>query len=539
MGARQDCTLLQVRIPFDSLTLAAVVTDLASCINGKVQRISQLDDFTVVLGIYAEGREAYVLLSCDPEFRVHFVTKRPFNQPQPPQFCSALRSRLDQARLRSVAQQGFDRILDLTFEGSDGLYTLSVELMGKHSNLIFYGEDLKIIGVAKPVGPSKSVRPLMPGRTYSQPPTERKPSLLKAREGDELNGLEGASPFLVKLIQAGFPLEEVKERVHTARFEAVLSPGNGAYPVSVALLGLPEFARPNISVALEQHYSVAVLQYRTRQLKASLLAQLKRVVLAREVAISDLHQAADAAARAGQLQLQGELVLAYGPGLAVGASLLETFDYEGNPLTIKLDAKLDFKENAQKFFVKAKKAKSGQSMVKDQLERLEKDLQELNGYVYKIEGEEGLEQLQELQEAVKARKWVLSQVAYARKEDRPYEGHRIRELIGPGGAAVLYGENATSNDYLTLRVAKPDDYWLHVRGSASAHVVIRTNRQPEKVGPELLMFAAKVAVQNSPSKHSGYVPVDYTLRKYVRKPRGAAAGTALYTQEKTLHVEGD
>ena len=102
---------------------------------------------------------------------------------------------------------------------------------------------------------------------------------------------------------------------------------------------------------------------------------------------------------------------------------------------------------------------------------------------------------------------------------------------------MLFGENAESNDYLTLRVAKPDDYWLHVRGSVSAHVVIRTDRHPEKIGKELLVFAAKVAVQNSPSKHSGFVPVDYTLRKYVRKPRGASAGTALYTHEKTLHVE--
>jgi predicted ribosome quality control (RQC) complex YloA/Tae2 family protein len=68
-------------------------------------------------------------------------------------------------------------------------------------------------------------------------------------------------------------------------------------------------------------------------------------------------------------------------------------------------------------------------------------------------------------------------------------------------------------------------------------VVIRTNKHPEKVGPELLQYAAKIAVMNSPSKHAGFVPVDYTLRKHVRKPRGAPAGTALYTHEKTLHVE--
>jgi predicted ribosome quality control (RQC) complex YloA/Tae2 family protein len=123
------------------------------------------------------------------------------------------------------------------------------------------------------------------------------------------------------------------------------------------------------------------------------------------------------------------------------------------------------------------------------------------------------------------------------KEDRPYEGHRVRELLGPGGFTILYGETAEANDYLTLRVAKPNDYWLHLRGGVSAHVVIQTGNHPEKVQKEVLLFAAKVVVQHSPSKHAGYVPVDYTLKKHVRKPRGAPKGTALYTHEKTLHIE--
>ena len=109
--------------------------------------------------------------------------------------------------------------------------------------------------------------------------------------------------------------------------------------------------------------------------------------------------------------------------------------------------------------------------------------------------------------------------------------------MAPGGYRVLYGENAESNDYLTLRVAKPNDWWLHIRGSQSAHVVVQTLNQPDKVQRETLLFAAKVAVMNSPSKHAGFVPVDYTLKKYVRKPKGSKVGAAVYTHEKTLHVD--
>ncbi len=528
-----------MRIPYDSLTLAAVLQEIRTFEHGKVQRISQVDDFTVVLGIYANGGEGYLLLSCDPEFfRVHWVTRRPANQPTPPQFCAALRSKLDQARLRHASQRGFDRVLDLDFETSEGVYRLTAELMGKHSNLVLYGPDSRIVGVAKPIGVSKSVRPLLPGRQYAPPPTQPRKSLLGAREGDDLKGLEGASPFVVRLLDSGLSLGQLQDLVRERSYNPVLSPGNGAYPISVASLGLTEFARNSISIALEQHYAVAEPQHRATQLKASLLGQLGRVRIAREAAVSDLRQASDAARRAGELQLKGELTLAYGPSLEPGSTVLVANDYEGRPIEIRLEPELDYKQNAQRFFDKAKRSKSGQAMVVEQLKRQEADLEAISGFLSRLEATERLEELEDLRDTVRARHWIQAQVAAAKKEDRPYEGNRVRELIGPGGATVLYGENATSNDYLTLRVARPDDYWLHIRGSASAHVVIRTNRQPDRVGPELLLFAAKIAVANSPSKHSGFVPVDYTLRKYVRKPRGAAPGTALYTHEKTLHVEG-
>lgn len=149
-----------------------------------------------------------------------------------------------------------------------------------------------------------------------------------------------------------------------------------------------------------------------------------------------------------------------------------------------------------------------------------------------------LASLEHLKEAADRRRWLHHQAVSSKaKEDRPYEGHRIRELAGPHGWTVLYGETAEANDYLTVRVAKSNDWWLHIRGGISAHVVIRTQNQPDRVSRDALLFAAKVAVQNSPSKHAGLVAVDYTLKKYVRKPKGAPKGTALYTHEKTLHVE--
>jgi len=509
-----------IKIPFDSFVLSAVVAELQEFVGGKVQSIRQPSEHEVCIGIYAGGREAMLLLNCHPEFaRAHFITKRPANQPQPPVFVSTLRSRLDGSRLVGAVQVQGDRVLDLQFESPLGDMRLIAELMGKHSNLILIDGANRVVSAAKWVGRGKSSRPIQPSSKYELPPV--------ITPGDTGR----RSPFLAKLLlAAGFD--------QPPAFAPVLAPGHGAYPMSVASLGLREFSRASISIALEQHFDQAIPQAGADSLRASLLAQLKRIALAKEVALSDLREAEEAGGKAPQWQRAGELVLAYGTGIQEGSSELQAWDYDGVEVTIKLDPEKNFKENANRYFEKAKKAKGRMGMVKEQITRITNDHSAILETIASVQDEVSLQRLKEFQEHAISRRWINLQVVQAaHKEDRPYEGHRVRELSAPGGYTVLYGENAESNDYLTLRVAKPNDLWLHVRGSTSAHVVIVTRNQPEKVQLATILFAAKVAVLNSTSKHSGYVPVDYTLKKYVRRPKGAAKGSVHYTQEKTLHVE--
>jgi len=509
-----------IKIPFDSFTLSAVVAEMQPFVGGKVQDIRQPNDFEVCIGIYAGGREAMLLLSCHPEFaRAHFITKRLTNQPQPPVFCMTLRSRLEGARLLAATQVQGDRLLELVFESPLGESILIAELMGKHSNLILIDASQRILSAIKWVGKSKSSRPIQPNSTYELPPVMRPANQ------------ERRSPFLSKLLVAmGTDV--------TGPVSPVLSPGHGAYPVSVATLGLPEFPRSSISVALEQHFDLAIPQAAADALRSSLLAHLKRMVLAKEVALADLRLAVDAGDKASGWQRIGELVLAYGASLKEGDSELLAWDYDGVEVTVKLNPELDFKGNANRYFERAKKAKGSLGVVKDQVTRISGERSDILALIGRVEIEQRLDRLREFEKQAIERRWLIQQTApAANKEDRPYQGHRVRELSAPGGYTVLYGENAESNDYLTLRVAKPNDFWLHVRGATSAHVVIVTRNQPDRVQPETLRFAAKIAVLHSTSKHAGYVPVDYTLKKHVRRPKGAAKGAAVYTHEKTIHID--
>ena len=501
-----------MRIPYDSECLAAVAQELRAYVGGKVQGVRQPNENDVYLALY-HGGEAWFLIGTSAQFaRAYLTTRRPPNRPTALAFCAALRARLEGERLVEVEVPEGERMLTLTF--SNG-HRLIAELMGKHSNAMLVAPDGRVVGAVKWVARSQSVRPVISGAPYIPPP---------------VLGKGGGSPFLAKLRAAGGGV---------GAWSPVISWKHGAYPYSVAPLGLPELPRGSLSVALESYYAVAIPQSETESIRTGLLLGLRRVLLAREAAISDLAQAIRAGRGAGDWQKIAELILTYGPAAPSGAASIDAWDHDGAPVTLDLDPEIGWKENAERYFRRARKAKSRLHEVEEQSVRLRSEAESLTSIIQRVESAPDLASVTALREEAKARRWLhLAATQASKPEARPYEGHRIRELVAPGGWTVLYGENAEANDYLTLRVAKPDDIWLHVRGATSPHVVVQTRKAPEKVQRDALEFAARTCVRHSTSLHSRYVAVDYTLKKYVRKSRGAPKGSATYTHEKTLHVEG-
>lgn len=526
-----------LRTPFDSLCLAAVTHELQALMGARVQRLVQLDDLTIALELY-KGSDAWLLLSADAAFaRAHLIARRPDGiRPLPP-FGLAVRRALSDARLVLARQRGLDRILELGFSSPEGDHMIVAELMGKHSNLMLVDADRKVRAAAKWVGPSQSARTIRPGGAYEPPPLPVQPSLLKAQPGDDLSQFEGASPFLRKLIAAGTPLQEIQSAIRTQTWAPVFVEGMGAYPLPLDALGGIGYPRPSLSSALEQHFVGLADQARLANARNALLAPLKRVLMAREVAMADLEQAIQTAHDAPRLQQYGEFILAYQGQIKPGDAKLEAWDYAGEPIAVPLKPDLSPKENSQRYFDRAKRAKARVGEVAEQRDRLARDHAAIQEMMERVEAATRLDDFAELRAEAEKRRWLNIPVTGKSKEERPFAGHAVKELLSPGGFRVLYGTNATSNDYVTTQVAKSNDYWLHVRGQTSTHVVLQTAGKPERVQRADLEFAALVAARNSIAKHAKHVPVDYTLKKYVRKPRGSAAGFATYEREKTLYVD--
>lgn len=111
----------------------------------------------------------------------------------------------------------------------------------------------------------------------------------------------------------------------------------------------------------------------------------------------------------------------------------------------------------------------------------------------------------------------------------------VFEYALPGDWIVLAGKTDADNDRLSLKIAKPDDWWFHVRGMPGSHVILRAKKgvEPDR---ETLKRAAAIAAYHSKARHGGVVAVSCTQARYVSKPHGAKPGAVSIRKETVLKV---
>jgi predicted ribosome quality control (RQC) complex YloA/Tae2 family protein len=213
--------------------------------------------------------------------------------------------------------------------------------------------------------------------------------------------------------------------------------------------------------------------------------------------------------------------MAFQPRPAEGSNAVTLTDFEGNDVTITLEAGQNAVGTAQLFYSRARRR---EARLVQAAER-ESELLELLA--------DAQQQLAELPALPTAR--LLELVA-----DLPAErAGQFRTLpgiraTGPHGFTVIVGRNARDNDQVTFGIARSRDVWLHVQGYRGSHVIIQA--QNRAVPFDTIVFAAELAAGHSQAADSSNVPVDYTLRKNVWRVRGGAAGAVHFTAQKTLYV---
>jgi predicted ribosome quality control (RQC) complex YloA/Tae2 family protein len=291
----------------------------------------------------------------------------------------------------------------------------------------------------------------------------------------------------------------------------------------------------------------ALKRYRTR---------VHRVVLARR---RDLEEAQ----LAPTLRRAGEALLTYireVPARAAEVSLPDPHDPE-RKLAIALDPALSVQANAARYFKRAARAERGLAEIPSRLAQAEATQNSADKAIARLQAlaaeeaaddervqheidlavgliPEGLRSSLGLEaaQAMDRRPAAKTDGAKPKEERAPSAKLQPRRLTTTEGWDVLIGRSNEGNDYLTMQMARPEDYWFHVHGAAGSHVVLRRGKGKNEPSKQTIEEVASWAAFYSKAATAGKVSVIFTRKKYVRKPRGSKPGLVTCEREKSVMV---
>ncbi|HHY40534.1 MAG TPA: fibronectin/fibrinogen-binding protein [Syntrophaceticus sp.] len=575
----------------DGVTLNLIIRELQEMlIPGRVERIYQPEKQEIVLNLRSSRKSLQLLISAQAEnARLHLTTQEKKNPLTPPLFCTVLRKYLEGSRLTAIQQKGLDRVVNLSFSriaesGEFQDLVLVVEIMGKHSNIILLDPSNRIIdGIKRYSHTLSRYREVLPGREYVAPPSQKKVHPLDLSEEGFLqlmieqpfekslqeilfHQIEGLSPVLAKevVLQAGIEpdlkLEYCGEHelrslwLSLLNFLFPLLNGEKLDPVIVYEGKQPVFYAPypftqyqglslihctSLNEALDMYYQARLELNTFQQSKAHLSALIKHELSRLNKKLLAQEQDAAEAQKAMKYRLQGEMIFAHLHTIEKGArevTLPNLYEPGSPPIKIILDPSLSAAQNAQRLFHKYNKARDTLKILQKHKKETIAEIRYLSTIQFALEQADSLKEIHEIQaELVEAGYLHSKEKIKDKKKLQKKEAPQIKQITSKDGFTILIGKNNKQNDYLTMRLARDEDYWLHAKESAGAHVVVKS-KPGQEVPSSTLEEAAGLAAYFSEARHSSKVPVDCTKRKNVSKPSGARPGFVIYKNYETFYV---
>lgn len=580
---------------FDGVVIANLIQELRkTLLGGRINKIAQPEKDELILTIKGQEREQYkLLISAGAGLPLIYLTDN--TKPSPltaPNFCMLLRKHIGSAKIVDIFQPGLERIIHFKLEHLDEMGDLRmkyliVELMGKHSNIIFCDDEMTIIDSIKRVNQFiSSVREVLPGRKYFVPATTEKQDPLNVPYEEFVsavfrkpmpvgkalyNSLTGISPLMANeiccrsSIDAEDPTDSLSETASLHLYSimgrlmedvksGIFSPNiilQDSEPVefsSVELTcyqGHDKVGYTSVSKLLEAFYSSKEAASRIKQ-KSLDLRKVVSTAIDRAAKKYDLQQKQllDTEKR-DKYKVYGELITAYGYGLEPGAKVLNTINYyDDKEINIPLDPTLLPLENAKRYFEKYSKLKRTYDALTAQLQDTQDELTHLKSIQASLE-------IATEESDLSAIKRELIEYGYVRRKIANGPGKRENKAatakssvkskplhyISSDGFHMYVGKNNYQNDELTFQFAEGGDWWFHAKKIPGSHVIVKSEGQdlPDRTFEE----AGQLAAFYSGARTSDKVEIDYTLRKNVKKPGGGKPGFVVYYTNYSMVAKSD
>lgn len=568
-------------MPMDGLTLSFVRNELAkTLIGGRVDKITQPERDEIIIALRSLGRNRALLISINPNCaRIHLTNDRRISPLEPSNFCMLMRKHLQGGRFADVRQINGDRILEIDVENRDELgdlrmRTLVLEIMGRHSNLILVNYNGRIIDALRHVTDDISrVREVLPGLEYQRPPAQDKlapdsfsvaelaaalarnsgrlaksyaacisgVSIQAAREmAYRLTGDEDSHTDATDLNRAAAFAHDYLERLHTWGPPTLVLDSDGApldfmpFPYECRA-GLRAVRFDSMGEMLDAFFMQRDLVERIAQKSAALHRVLTSNVERCEKKLGLQLDALREGANCEDYRIKGELLMAHAHAVKKGVEkvmLTNYYDEKGGQIEVALDVKLSLAANAQRYFKLYQKAKSALHQAAEQAEKTRQELFYLEGQLDNLQKSTDESELNDIRTELVREGYLKAN--HNRRTIKELPPSAPYHFVAPDGTDILVGKNNLQNDQLT-RTAEPCDTWMHVKDMPGSHVIV-CRRSPAR---ETLLTAAKLAAYYSKGRSSSQVPVDFTLRKYVKKPAGSRPGFVIYTHQTTVFVTPD
>lgn len=578
---------MDIYMAIDGIFLHLVARELSPlCGNARVDKVHQPAKETLIFALRHRGGMAKLLLSASAQSpRVQLTAGGYENPASPPMLCMLLRKHLTSARLLSVDQAGLDRVLIFSFETRDELgdrvvLRLAVEVMGRHSNIVLFNEEGRILDAVKRIDPAmSSVRQVLPGLPYILPPKQDKTDLLS--DGPDaaadkmlsmpaqpvhkaaMASIMGISPVvageiagyasrsndgtIAQLGQDGkdrlrFFLGRLVDQVRAGGTPTMLMTREGV-PKDLSFLDMTQYKGLCItktfntySELIDAFYAEKDLAERMKQRSGDLFRFLANLSERTERKLQHQREELLESRDRDRLRVQGDLLSANLYRLEKGmttARVENYYDPAGGQVEIPLNPRLTPSQNAQRYFAEYRKADTAEKKLRELIEEGEAECRYLDSVLDALLRATGEAELEAIRDELAAGGYMRKRGQAVRQKQRTLKllPNRYRSS---DGFLILQGRGNVQNDRLTMKEARKNDLWFHTQNIPGSHVIVVS--EGRQVPERTLEEAALIAAFNSKAKNSSQVPVDYTEVRNVRKPNGAKPGFVLYVNYKTAIV---
>lgn len=569
---------------FDGVTVASLVSEFnKKILNGRIYKIAQTESDELLLTIKVNRDQYRLLISANASLPLTYFTGTNKTAPlTAPNFCMLLRKHINNGRIINISQPGLERIIDFEIQHLDELGDIKtkhliVELMGKHSNIIFVDNGVILDSIKHVNSIMSSVRQVLPGKDYFIPDTmSKKDPLTVDKEEFEATvfskpmplskaiytSFTGISPTIAENIcfeckfdsfQPANTLVKGDQNIIWMSFYQLINniKAENFYPTIYEKDDKPEefsavklstfsdckaISYESISELLENYYAKKNQYTRMRQ-KSVDLRKIVSTILERDNKKYNiqLKQLKDTEKK-DKYKVYGELLTTYGYSIEPGTKSFETVDfYSGKPVTIPLDPTISPIDNAKKYFNKYTKLKRTYEALIDIIKETKNSIDYLEtiNVAIDIAGNE---------EDLKAISNELAETGYIKKRNLN-KGKKVKDkskplhFISSDGFDMFVGKNNIQNEELTFKVATGNDWWFHSKTFPGSHVIVKCNNQelPDATFEE----AAHLAAHYSKGSNQDKVEIDYIQKKHIKKVSGAMPGFVIYHTNYSMTVSPD